>query len=58
MSDERDERRYGHRSGSGANEPKHQEKKETSGRFVPRQGGDQSRDPADHGRRADKEHQG
>ena len=36
--------RYGKNSGSGANEPKHRERKETDGGFQPRQGDDQSRD--------------
>jgi hypothetical protein len=34
--------RYGTRSGSGSNEPKHNERKEERG-FVSRQGGDQTR---------------
>ena len=37
------ERRYGHNSGSGANEPKHSEKKEQREDWVHRQGGDQTR---------------
>jgi hypothetical protein len=37
--------RYGHDGpGTGANEPKHREKKEQRADWVPRQGGDQSRD--------------
>jgi len=36
--------RYGHRSGSGANEPKGGEKKEQREDWVHRQGGDQTRD--------------
>jgi hypothetical protein len=36
--------RYGHRSGSGSNEPKHDERKEQAGRSTPQQGGDQTRD--------------
>jgi hypothetical protein len=34
--------RFGTTSGSGANEPKHNERKEKSGRFVSHQGGDQT----------------
>ena len=46
------ETRYGQNSGSGANEPKHREKKESHPDWIHRQGGDQSRpdarpDPAD-----------
>ena len=36
--------RYGHRSGSGSNQPKKGEKKDDRG-FVSRQGGDQSTTP-------------
>jgi hypothetical protein len=40
--------RYGHNSGSGSNEPKHDEKKESPERgWVSRQGGDQSRGDED-----------
>ena len=35
--------RYGTNPGSGANEPKHSERKETDRGFQPRQGGDQTR---------------
>jgi hypothetical protein len=35
--------RYGHRAGSGANEPKRNEKKERAPGWQPRQGGDQTR---------------
>ncbi len=35
--------RYGHRAGSGANEPKRHEKKEQAPDWRPRQGGDQTR---------------
>jgi hypothetical protein len=35
--------RYGKNAGSGANEPKHSERKEQAGRSEPRQGGDQTR---------------
>ena len=35
--------RYEQRSGSGANEPKHHERKEQRDDWVPRQGGDQTR---------------
>jgi hypothetical protein len=38
------ETRYGHQSGSGSNEPKHEERKEQAGRSTPRQGGDQTRE--------------
>ena len=38
------ETRYGQNSGSGSNEPKHNEKKE-QGDWVSRQGGDQTRRP-------------
>lgn len=37
------ETRYGHRAGSGANEPKRNEKKEQAPDWQPRQGGDQTR---------------
>jgi hypothetical protein len=47
--------RYAHGGpGTGANEPKHHEKKEQREDWVPRQGGDQSRDPEDHGRPVDE----
>ena len=39
--------RHGTNSGTGANEPKHRERKETSGRCVSRQGGDQTLTPQD-----------
>lgn len=35
--------RHGTNAGSGANRPKHDERKETAGRSTPRQGGDQTR---------------
>lgn len=42
--------RYGHRAGSGANEPKRHEKKEQAPDWRPRQGGDQTRsDPERQG---------
>ena len=42
--------RYGHRAGSGANEPKRHEKKEQAPDWRPRQGGDQTRsDPEKQG---------
>ena len=44
--------RYGHRSGSGANEPKRQEKKEQAPDWRPRQGGDQTRSDPDEQREA------
>ena len=37
--------RHGTNSGTGANQPKHRERKETAGRCVSRQGGDQTRHP-------------
>ncbi|MBA2719327.1 MAG: hypothetical protein H0U52_08835 [Chloroflexi bacterium] len=37
--------RYGKRSGSGANEPQHREKKEQPPDWMPRQGGDNSSGP-------------
>ena len=37
------ETRYGHRSGTGANEPKRHERKEQDSDWKPRQGGDQTR---------------
>jgi hypothetical protein len=53
MSDTTSDTRYGHRSGSGANAPKRNEKKEAAADWEPRQGGDQTRnDPRDPG--ADK----
>jgi hypothetical protein len=39
--------RYGHRAGTGANEPKHHERKEQDPAWKPRQGGDQSRSDQD-----------
>lgn len=42
-----DDTRYGHRSGSGSNEPKHGEKKEQHPDWKPRQGGDQTRGDED-----------
>ena len=36
--------RHGTNAGSGANEPKHRERKEAAGRCVSRQGGDQTRE--------------
>jgi len=38
--------RYGTNAGSGSNEPKGRERKETDRGFEPRQGGDQTRGPA------------
>jgi hypothetical protein len=35
--------RHGTNAGSGANEPKHRERKEQAGRCISRQGGDQTR---------------
>ncbi len=42
-NDRQDDTRYGHRSGSGSNEPKDHEKKEQRPDWQPRQGGDQTR---------------
>ena len=42
MADKTGDTRYGHRSGSGANEPPRNEKKETAPDWQPRQGGDQT----------------
>lgn len=39
--------RYGTNSGSGSNEPKGSERKETDRAFQPRQGGDQTGQPVD-----------
>jgi hypothetical protein len=41
-NDDRDTR-YGHESGSGANQPKRHERKEQRRDWTPRQGGDQTR---------------
>ena len=43
MPNKTGETRYGHRAGSGANEPKRNEKKEQAPDWQPRQGGDQTR---------------
>ena len=43
MPEKNGDTRYGHRSGSGANEPKRHEKKEQASDWRPRQGGDQTR---------------
>lgn len=43
MADQAADTRYGHRAGSGANEPKRHEKKEQRPDWQPRQGGDQTR---------------
>jgi hypothetical protein len=43
MSNEHGDTRYGNRSGSGANEPRRNEKKEQAPEWRPRQGGDQTR---------------
>ena len=48
MPENNGDTRYGHRSGSGANEPKRHEKKELAPDCRPRQGGDQTRsDPGE-----------
>lgn len=43
MADTTGDIRYGHRAGSGANEPKRNEKKEQAPEWHLRQGGDQTR---------------
>lgn len=43
MPEQDRDRRYGHRSGSGSNEPKRHERKEQEPDWRPRQGGDQTR---------------
>jgi hypothetical protein len=43
MPERNDDTRYGHRSGSGANQPKGHERKEQDPGWQPRQGGDQTR---------------
>ena len=43
MADKGSETRYGQRSGSGSNEPKHNEKKEASPDWKTRRGGDQTK---------------
>ena len=57
MADKGTETRYGQRSGSGSNEPKHNEKKEASPDWKTRQGGDQTapdrRDQSESGAGAD-----
>jgi hypothetical protein len=45
--------RYGTNSGSGSNEPNHNERKETDRDFEPRQGGDQTRTQPRQGDRRD-----
>ncbi len=47
--------RYGHRAGSGANEPKRDEKKEHAHDWRPRQGGNQTR--SDPGKEREPEEQ-
>jgi hypothetical protein len=47
MADNQGDTRYGHRAGSGANEPKRHEKKEQDPAWRPRQGGDQRRGEED-----------
>jgi hypothetical protein len=47
MPDTTGNTRYGHRSGSGANEPKRHEKKEQASDWQPRQGGDETRGDED-----------
>ena len=42
MPDRDSDTRYGHRSGSGSNEPKAHERKEQHADWKPRQGGDQT----------------
>lgn len=43
MGDDERDTRYGHKSGSGSNEPKRIERKEQRPDWNPRQGGDQTR---------------
>jgi hypothetical protein len=47
MANQTGDTRYGHRAGSGANEPKRHEKKEQAPDWQPRQGGDQTRTAPD-----------
>ena len=47
MSKQTGDTRYGHRAGSGANEPKRSEKKEQAPDWQPRQGGDQTQGAPD-----------
>lgn len=47
--------RYGTNSGSGSNQPKHNEGKETDRGFEPRQGGDQTRSEPSGPAESDKE---
>ncbi len=47
MPNQTGDTRYGHRAGTGANEPKRNEKKEQAANWTPRQGGDQTRVAAD-----------
>jgi hypothetical protein len=51
MPDTTGDTRYAHRSGSGANEPKRHEKKESKPDWMPRQGGDQTRSDAENEQR-------
>ncbi len=50
MAEKSGDTRYGHRAGSGANEPKRHEKKEQDPGWQPRQGGDQTRGEEDSNR--------
>ena len=43
MTNQEREKRYGHNSGSGANQPKRHERKENRPDWKPRQGGDETR---------------
>jgi hypothetical protein len=47
MDDKDRDTRYGHDSGSGANEPKRHERKEQRPDWKPRQGGDETRGDED-----------
>jgi hypothetical protein len=47
MTNQERDTRYGHKSGSGANEPKRHERKEQRPDWKPRQGGDQTRGDED-----------
>jgi hypothetical protein len=52
MSNDNGDTRYGNRSGSGANEPKRNEKKEQAPDWKPRQGGSESRSDPENERQS------
>jgi hypothetical protein len=59
MAQTDDDTRYGHTSGSGANRPKRDERKEQDPSWRPRQGGDQTRGDEDRAdRRGDDDRAG